>query len=327
MKQLLAQAVSCLAAALLASGACAQAQAPEGFPARPVRLIVPYPPGGSDAYARLIAARMQENLGKPFVVENRPGAGGNVGAEYVARAAPDGHTLLFAPSGLYAINPAIYPAIPFQTERDFAPVAFVGSMPLVALVAPSVSAQNMQQLVSLARSQPGQLAYGSAGNGTIQHLAGEMLRRAASVDILHVPFKGAGPAMQELLAGRIQLMFDALTNAVPQLSAGRVRGLATTGAARAPVLSELPTMAEAGFPGFEAVTWFAVTAPAATPAPIVRYLNAEMNRAIAAPEVRASLEKVGLVLRPDSPEALAAFMREESKRFAEMVRAFGVKVD
>jgi len=325
MKYLLAYASCGLALSLLPAVVCAQA--PDGFPARPVRLVVPYPPGGSDAYARLIAARLQENLGKPFVVENRPGAGGNVGAEYVARAAPDGHTLLFAPSGLYAINPAIYPGIPFQTERDFAPVAFVGSMPLVLLVAPAVPAQNVQELVALARSQPGRLAYGSAGNGTIQHLAGEMLRSAAAVDIVHVPFKGAGPAMQELLAGRIQLMFDALTNAVPQLAGGRVRGLATTGAARAAVLPELPTMAEAGLPGFEAVTWFAVTAPAATPPPVVRYLNAEINRAIAAPEVRASLEKVGLALRAESPEALAAFMRTESKRFAEMVRAFGVKVD
>src|SRR5512134_1240877 len=147
MKQMVAQAVFGLAVALLVAGAWAQAVAPEGFPARPVRIVVPYPPGGSDAYARLVAARLQDNLGKPFVVENRPGAGGNVGAEHVARAAPDGHTLLFAPSGLYAINPAIYPTIPFQTERDFAPVAFVGSMPLVALVAPSVAAQNMQQLV------------------------------------------------------------------------------------------------------------------------------------------------------------------------------------
>lgn len=312
---------------VLAGIPAAAQPAPEGYPARPVRLVVPYPPGGSDAYARLIVARLQENLGKPFVVENRAGAGGNVGAEHVARAAADGHTLLFAPSGLYAINPAVYPNIPFQTERDFAPVAFVGSMPLVALVGPATTVQSVAELVALARARPGQLAYGSAGNGTIQHLAGEMLRRAAGVDLLHVPFKGAGPAMQELLAGRIALTFEALTNAVPQILAGRVRGLATTGSVRAGVLAQLPTMAEAGFPGFEAVTWFAVAAPAGTPAPIVRFLNAEFNRAVAAPEVRASLEKVGLAVRADSPEQLAAFMRSESRRFAEMVRAFGVKVD
>ncbi|OYW34444.1 MAG: LacI family transcriptional regulator, partial [Azorhizobium sp. 12-66-6] len=237
-------------AATLALPGLARAQ---GFPDRPVRIIVPFPPGGSnDIIARQLAEQMREGLGQPVVVENRAGAGGNVGADSVAKAAPDGHTLLLCPPGPLAINEHLFRTMPFAPARDFAPVALVASVPIVLMVTKGLAAQSVAELVALAKREPGKLAFGSSGNGSTNHLAGELFKTMAGLDMVHVPYRGAAPAMTDLVGGQIQLMFDNMPAALPQVRGGSVRGLAVAGSARAAAMPELPTVAEAGVPGFEA---------------------------------------------------------------------------
>ena len=298
--------------------------AADPWPSRPIRIVVPYPPGGSDAYARLIAAAISEKLKQPVLIENKPGAGGNTGAESVARSAPDGYTLLFAPSGVFAINPTLYPNIPFDVTRDFTPIAVLGLLPLVAVVHPSVPARTMSELTAHIRANVGKINFGSAGVGTIQHLAGEKFSRDIGTNMVHVPYRGAAPAMTDLLAGHIPMIFEAVTNASSHIKEGKLIGLATTGGKRSSILPNLPTMIESGYPGFEMVSWFAFVAPAGTPVGVINRLNEEINRAAKSAEVLPKLQQAGIEVEDLKPSAAAAFIRAEADRYSAMVRSLQI---
>jgi len=315
-----------IAAAALALAAPYVARAAE-FPTRPVRLVVPFPPGGpTDTIARLVAPRVERGWGQPVVVENRGGAGGNIGTAAVARAAPDGHTLLLVASS-HAINPSIFRALPYDPLRDFVPVALLASSPFVLVVHPSVPANSLAELIALARARPGRLNYASASNGSGNHLAMEMLKAAAGVDLVHVPYAGAAPATTDLLAGQVPVMFNNMVSAVPHIPAGRLRALAVSGQRRAAALSEVPTVAESGFPGFDATTWYGVLAPARTPPSIVAELNARFVTALDGAQQRERLAALGLDPTPMAPDAFGRFIESEMAEWGRAARAADVQVD
>jgi tripartite-type tricarboxylate transporter receptor subunit TctC len=309
-------------AALLAAPARAQA-----WPSRPVRIVVPFPPGGpADVLGRLLAERLAEGWGQPVIIENRGGAGGNIGAEAVARAAPDGHTLLLCASS-HVQGAALYGKLAFDPIRDFTPVAQVAYYSLVLVVHPSVSATTLAAFEALLRANPGQVTITSAGVGTPTHLTAELFRSRAGVEFTHVPFGGAAPAHAALLGGQVQAMFHNPVMAVPAVQAGRLRALATTGAARAVALPEVPTLAESGYPGFDSGTWYAVLGPAGLPAPVVARIDADLRRVIALPAVRDRLAAQSMEPRDIEPETLAAVMREELVRWTEVIRRLGIRQD
>lgn len=313
-----------LAAVLAAQGVCAQSV----YPARPVRIVVSFLPGGTpDILARAVGAKLTEALGQQVVIDNRPGAGGNIGTEIVARAAPDGYTLIMAAASPFGINPTLYGAkMTFDPVRDFAPVAFIAKNPLLLIANLNLPARTMPELIALAKAQPGRLRYGSAGNGTSNHLAGEMLKLAAGIDLQHIPFKGTGPGITSLIGGEIELVMAQVPTGQPSVRAGRVRALAVTSAKRSPVLPDVPAMAET-LPGFEALSWYGIAAPAGTPRAIVNRLNAEIVKALATPDLRARLEAEGAVPDASSPEEFAAFIRAEIPRWGQAVKASGAKLD
>jgi tripartite-type tricarboxylate transporter receptor subunit TctC len=320
-----------LAAALLLGGlpatetAAAEAAA---FPSRPLRLIVPFPAGGgADALARLIMPRVAQHLGQPIVIENRPGAGGNVGAELVARAAPDGYTLLYGTNGTHAINASLYRNLPFDPIRDFVPVSRMTEIAAMLIVHPGVPAKSTAELIQYARSNPGKLNFASAGNGTTSHLAGEMFRTQAGIDIVHIPYRGGALAMTDLIGGQVQMMIEVMPNAAPQVSAGRVRGLAVSTAGRFPTTPTIPTIDESGLPGFEASAWDGIFVPAGTPLPIVMRLNTAIRQALEEPDTVAALLARGARPVPGSPESFAAFIPASAERWAVAVRASGAKID
>jgi tripartite-type tricarboxylate transporter receptor subunit TctC len=312
------------ALALLAGLGNAAAQ---GFPSRSIRIIVPFPPGGSaDVLARTIADQLGKSMGQPVVVENKPGVGGIVGAETVASAPADGYTLLFANTNI-AINPSLYKKLPYDTARAFAPVVLMVEVPNLLLVSAQVKANNVQELVALAKRQPGALNYASAGSGTFPHLAIEMFKMLSGAPLTHIPYKGAAPALNALLAGEVQVLSNDLVTATQYVKAGKIRALAITGATRSPLLPDVPTMAEAGVRGYEAVGWQGIMAPAGTPAAVIARLNTEINKALADPELRQSLSNQGLTVIGGSAQQFADFLRQDTARWASTVKASGASAD
>jgi tripartite-type tricarboxylate transporter receptor subunit TctC len=312
------------AAALAAAPAVAQT-----YPARAVRVMVGFAPGGpNDIIARAYGARLAEALGQPFVVENRAGAGGNLAAEAVARAAPDGYTLMLGSTGTNAVNPSLYANLPFDPVRDLAPVGVVATSPSALAVHPRVAAQNVRELIALARSQPGKLTYASAGSGSSQHLSAELFKQAGGVDIVHVPYKGAAPGITDLLAGQVDMSFAPLANVVAYAKTGKLRLLAVTGAARSSFAPDTPTIAESGVPGFDVTTWYAMFAPAGTPADTVNRLDAELKKIARIPQLREQLANLGIdAAASASPAEARAYRDAEVEKWGKLVRALGLKAE
>lgn len=314
------------ALALTLAGAGASAQT---YPSKPIRLVVPYPPGGPlDIMARAIGQKLTEAWKQPVVVDNRAGAGGNIGADLVAKSPADGYTLLMGAVATHAINPSLYSKIPYDPVKDFTPVALVAQVPNILVINPSVPAKSVRELIALARAKPGYLNFGSGSTGSTGHLAGELFNTMAGVQMVHIPYKGAAPAMADLLSGQVQLMFDNLANALPNVKAGRLRALAVTTLARSAAMPDLPTVAESGLPGFDLTTWFGLMVPAGTPPEIVARLNAEIVRALNAKDMRERLQKMGAEPPADNtPEHFAAFIGTEAAKYAKVVKDSGAKVD
>ncbi len=311
-------------AAGLALPASSLAQA---WPSRPVRIIVPFAPGGpADIYARAVGEKLGSALGQPFVVENRPGGGSIVGTDAAAKSAPDGYTLLMM-SNTHTVNESLGPGKPFELLRDFVPVAPVNYSDLVLVVHPSVPASTLPEFLALARARPGAMNYASSGNGTPYHMAGELFKAMAGVDIVHVPYKGSSGARTDILGGQVQMMFDAITTMAPNVRAGKLKALGTTGKARSATLPDVPTVSEAGVPGYEAVIWLGLMAPAGTPRPVVERLNAEVTRATSSPEMREAWAKQGAVAMSMSTGEFARFMREDIEKWARIVKLSGAKPD
>ena len=297
------------------------------YPSKPVRLIVTFAAGGgTDLVARAVAPRMSESLGQPIVVENRAGANGAVGAEAVARSAPDGYTLCVCAAGTMAIGPHLTKQ-PFDSLRDFAAVSLLATSPFIVTVHPSVKAASIAELVALAKANPGKINFGSSGVGGAPHLSTELFKSMAGVDMVHVAYKGLGPAMTDLLGGQIQLMLADIGVVAPHLAAGKLRGLAITGRSRSPVFPAMPTVAEAGVPGYVAGTWYGIFAPAGTPAPIVAQLSREVGKSLALPEVGNALVAQGVEPAASTPEQFAEFTREEHAKWGAVIRAAGIKLD
>ena len=323
-----AAAIALAGAMLGAAAAQAQGVAP-GYPAKPIRFVVPFPPGGPlDIMARGIGQKLAESWGQPVVVDNRPGAGGSLGAELVAKSPGDGYTLLMGAVSTHAINPHLYPRIGYDPFKDFVPVALVAEVPNILVVNPSVPANSVQELVALAKAKPGYLNFGSGSTGSTGHLAGELFKSLAGIDMVHIPYKGGAPAMQDLLGGQVQLMFDNLANSMPQVKAGKLRALAVTTSARSAAMPDLPTVNEAGVKGFDLSTWFGVFVPAGTPPEIVAKLNAGIVAALYSRELTERLAAMGAAPpKNNTPASFAAFVRAENAKYAKVVKESGAKVD
>jgi tripartite-type tricarboxylate transporter receptor subunit TctC len=314
-------------------GAAASAALPaaaQGWPARPIRIVVPFPPGGStDLLARRLAERMTASLGQAVIVENRPGAGGTTGADLVAKSPPDGHTLLLGVTGSNAIAASLFPNLPYDPVRDFAPVSRLVSAPLVLVVNPRHPAQDLAGFIAAARAAAaaGPITYATPGNGTAMHLTGEMFAQAARVPLQHVPYRGSAQAMTDLIAGQVQSAFADVLVSLPHIQAGAHRALAVTSRERHPLLPEVPTVHEAGLPGFEAASWQGLFAPAGTPPAILARLHAEVAAALSAPDVRETFARQGFLVGATTPEEFAAFIREEVAKWREVVRAGNIRPD
>ena len=298
------------------------------FPEHPIRLISPWPPGGSnDTFSRLIATRLHKTLGQSVIVENRPGATGTLGVGQVARAPADGYTIVMGSSPTHATAAAIYPSLPYDPIRDFVPVTMVGTVSNVLVVHPSVPATTVKELIALAREKPGQLTFSSSGNGSSQHLSGEMFKVMTGVDMLHVPYKGAAPAIADILAGHVKLGFHNMPDIVPHLKTGALRAIAVTAARRAAALPEVPTIDQSGVPGYAAEVWFGVFAPAGTPRPVVERLHAAISEALTDSEIKGKLEALGNEASGLGPDAFAGYVKSEVARWADIVKKAGVKPD
>lgn len=308
--------------AFISPPACAQA-----WPDKPVRLIVPYPPGGAtDVIGRVMAQRLSSALGQQVVVDNRSGAAGSLGAGAVAKSPPDGYTLLMGAMTSHSISAALNPSgVPYDIEKSFAPVAIVGTVPLVFVVHPAVKANTLAELISLAKSNPGALSIASSGNGSPQHLAAEMFKRAAGVDLLHVPYKGSGPAMTDMIGGQVQVMIETAPAAQPHIKSGKLRALASATAQPVGTLPGVPTTAQAGLPGFEVASMFGIAAPAGTPAPVINKLSAALKAILAEPEVRDQLLAQGAIATWTSPEDTAAALRAEVAKWAKVIKDGNIK--
>ncbi|HTP96153.1 MAG TPA: tripartite tricarboxylate transporter substrate binding protein [Burkholderiales bacterium] len=310
---------------MLAASLAAHAQ---DYPAKPVRWVVPFPAGGPlDIVARVIGVRLSETWGQPVIVDNRPGAGGNIGAEVVAKSAPDGYTIVMGALSTHAVNVSLFRKLPYDPVRDFAPVTLISEVPNVLVVNPAVPAKTVAEFIAYARANPGKLNFASGSTGSAGHLAGELFKTMARVDMTHVPYKGAAPAVTDLLAGQVQLMFDNLASALPNIRAGRLRAIAVTTKKRSAFVPELPTIAESGLPGFDVSTWFGVMAPAATPRPIVNRLHDGIVRALAHPDVKERLAAMGAEPVGDTPEQFGAFVKSEIAKYAKVVKDSGARVD
>jgi tripartite-type tricarboxylate transporter receptor subunit TctC len=298
------------------------------YPARPPRLVVPFPPGGAtDVLARLVGEQLGRRLGQPLVIENRPGAGGNIAAQLVARAAPDGYTLLMAPTSIYSIAMTLYKEPGFDVARDFTPVSTLANVPHVLVVHPSLPASDLKALVALAKAKPGELTIASQGTGTVSHLEAEMLQQMAGIALTHVPYKGSAPALVDLLGGRTQIMFDSIASAMPQLRAGKLRALAVAAEKRASVLPDVPTVAEAALPGYRAESWLGILAPARTPRAVVERLNRELNALLAEAKVRQTLIERGFEPQASTPEQFVERIRHDLLAWAKVVKASGATVE
>ncbi|CAN7642961.1 tripartite tricarboxylate transporter substrate binding protein [Pseudorhodoferax sp. LjRoot39] len=314
-----------LAAAGLALLAC-NARAQTAWPHKPIRLVVPFAAGGTTTIlARLLADRLGQGLGQPMVVDNRAGAGGNVGMDHVAKSEADGYTLLMGPIGM-AINPALYAKMPFDPLTDLTPIGLYAGVPNLLVVNPSVPAQNLAELIAHAKANPGKLHYASNGNGTSSHLAAEMLKSAAGVDIVHVPYKGGAPAMQDLIGGQVAMLFDQMPAVLPQVQGGRVRALGVSSARRSAAAPQVPAIAET-LPGFDMTVWFGILAPRGTPADIVTRVNAEMQRVLQDTAFQQQLAGMGVTPMGGSADAFASYLRRETERWAKVVRDSGARID
>lgn len=321
------RAVAAITAVSALLAAAPAAHAAESYPSRPIRFVVPSPPGGSpDILARVLAARLSEQMKQQIVVDNRAGASGIPGVDIARRAAPDGYTMLLVTATAFGSLPVLKKNLPYDPERDFVALSRIAWVANVMTVNTGIGVNTVADLVKLAKAKPGQLNYGSAGNGTPAHLAGAMFNVLAKVDTLHVPYKGAAPAMVDLIAGQIQILITSPLVAMPHGRAGRVKVLATTGAQRDPLLPELPPVADT-VPGYEIVQWWGIALPAGTPAPIAKRLHAEMMTALANPQVREALRKNGATANPEAPEQFVAFMRSERKRIAEIGKQAQIVID
>lgn len=303
------------------------ASAADAYPSQTIKWVVPFPPGGAmDTMARTLGESLSVSTRQAVVIENRPGAGGAIGSGLVARAAPDGHTIMIVSIG-HAVNPSIYPKVQYDAIRDFEPVSLVGIVPNLLVAHPSVKANSVKELITLAKAQPGKLTYASAGNGTTVHLAAELFSSMAGVDLLHVPYKGSAPAVTDLMGGQVHIMFDSLSSAKPYVESGKLKALAVTASKRSTVFPNVPTIAESGIPGYELSGWYAVFAPANTPKPIVDRLNAELIKALKQPKVRARFAQIGAEPVGSSPQALALTLKTETARWAGIVRERNIKAD
>ena len=310
---------------LVASVTAAFAQS---YPSKPIRIIIAQAPGSAtDVISRVVGNRLQESLGQPVVIEARPGAGGAVGTEAAARSAPDGYTLFMANNSTHGSNPALYPRLPYDAVKDFAPITLVATVPYVLVVDPALPVNSVDQLIALAKSKPGKMNYASAGNGSTHQFCGELLKSMAGIDVLHIPYKGSPPAIAGLLGGEVSLMFANLTDIGSQIRSGKVKALAVTVAKRASLLPEVPTLSEAGLPGFEIGSWFGLLAPAGTPAPVIARLNAETVKVLGRADVRSTLGAQGLELAPGSPEQFAVHIKSEIAKFTRIAKAAGIKAE
>ena len=298
------------------------------YPAKPVHLIVPFPPGGgNDTVARAIAQQISPELGQPVVIDNRPGAGGSVGAELAAKAAPDGYTLFLAGVGSHVVNPNLHKKLAYDPLKDFAPIILIASAPSVLVVNPKVPAQNIAEFTAYARANPGKLNYASNGNGSAAQLAAAMYEHMAGVKMVHVPYKGIAPAMTDLMGGEVQLMFGTVVALVPHIQSGKLRALAVTGKKRSALIPEVPTLRESGLPEYEAGSWYGIEAPAGTPRPIVDRLNAVMVKALKQPEVARRLALDGAEVIGSTPEEFGAHIKSELERVGKVVRAAGIQIE
>lgn len=320
---------ACLgAAATPAAFAQAAAGATGNWPAKPIRLVVTFPPGGSsDAAARIVAPRLAERLGQPVTIDNRPGAGGGIGLDLVAKAPADGYTIVLASAGGLTANPSLYKQLSYDPAKDFAPVTLFGTSPFVLLAHPSLPASNVGDLLKLAKAQPGRLSYASGGNGTAMHLSGELLKSMGQARIVHIPYRGSGPALTAVMAGDTQLAIADVTTVAGQLKSGRVKVLGVLSKDRSPLAPDLPTLSETGLRGFESSGWFAILAPAATPPAIVQRLNAEITAVLRSSEVRERFASAGLEPLPSTPEELGALMKSETQKWAKVIKESGATVD
>ncbi len=315
--------LAALAAALIAPGAQAQP-----YPNKPIRMIVGFPPGGgTDVVARVIGQKLSEWYGQTVVVENRAGATGTIGADVLAKSPPDGYTLMMGHANSHAIAPNLMSKLPYDPIKDFAPVSYVGYVPNVLSLHPSVPAKSMKELVTLLKNNPGKYTYASSGNGSSQHLSGEMFKLLTGTSILHVPYKGSGDAIKDLLAGTVSMNFDTMPPVLEHIKAGKLRGLGISTPKRLAQLPDVPTFTEEGLTGFEILNWYGVMAPAATPKDIVNKLAADINKAMREPDVRARLEQVGTQLRELSPEEFGAFMRAELAKYAKLVKDANIRLE
>jgi tripartite-type tricarboxylate transporter receptor subunit TctC len=312
-----------LTSLIFASAAPAQT-----YPTKPVRIVAPFAPGSTiDIIGRIVAPRLSEALGQAVIIENRPGAGGMVGMDAVAKAPADGHVLVIGALGPLAMNPALYPKTPFDPVRDFAAVSLLATGPVVIAVHPSVPASTVKELIELARKNPGQLNFGSPGVGSSPHLTGELLKMLTHTDIVHVPYKGNAEALTDLISGRVSIVFTGVPPAVPLAKAGRVRLLATTGRQRIAGLPSVPTIVEAGFPGAEVLIWYGVVAPAATPRDVILRLNREIVKVMQAPDIREKFSQQGIDPETGTPEQFAQLVREEYARWTRVIRTSGIKIE
>ena len=298
------------------------------YPSKPIVLVVPFAPGGtSELISRLVAQKLTERLGQQVVVENRPGAAGNIAMEQVARAAPDGYTLILGHIGTLAVNPAMFPKLPYDAIKDFAPVSLIAAVPNIVTVNPAVPAKTLKEFLDLARAKPGSINYGSAGNGSAGHLAMEYLKRIAKADMVHVPYKGTGPMLTDLLAGQTQATFTGSSPLIPHIKSGKLRALAVGSAVRIPSLPEVPTVAESGFAGFETAQWYGIIAPAKTPLAIIQKLSVEIAQVMKQPDVIARLSGDGTVMIGSTPNEFAAYISKEMKRWGEVVHDANIKAE
>ena len=319
-----------VSSALVMWGVTAQA-APEtaaNYPTKAVKIIVPFPPGGSnDVIARILAQKLSDQTSQPFIVDNRPGAGGTTGADFVARADADGYTLLLTAPPPLTTNTALYAKMPFDPAKAFAPISLVATVPIVLVVHPSIDVSNVKELIALAKAKPGTLNFGSSGNGSTNHLAGELLKRRAGIDIVHVPYKGAAPAMSDLIAGHIPMMFDNIPSLLPQIQSKAIKAIAVAGTARAKALPDIPTIAESGLPGFEASAWFGLVAPAKTPAPVLAKLQQEINVILKSPDLQKRFAELGAERGTVSGDEFKLFLAEETTKWGKLIEQSGAKVD
>jgi len=298
------------------------------YPNKPVRLIVPYAPGGAtDIISRAAAIELSKTLGQSVVVDNRPGAGGNVGAEMAAKSAPDGYTMLMSASSLHGITPFLYSKLNYDPNKDLAPVIVFASFANVLVLNPGVKANSLAELIALVKAQPGKLACASSGSGSTIHMSCEMFKQMLGLDIIHVPYRGSGPALTDLLGGQVQMMFDNIPSAISHIRSGKLRALATTGPVRSVTLPELPTMIEAGVPGYESTAWFGLAMPAGTPKEIIVRMNAEGQKAAKAPDFVKRMSDLGYEIVGGTPEQMASMIQDEIKRWGPIVKASGAKVD